>query len=69
MLENIDVLFFITKFEEKDKNAITAGQTFEITHQEFVDRYSEQPGARIDIEHSTIRSNGVRQLCITLNDC
>ena len=62
MLENINVRFFITQFKGEDEN------TSEIPHQEFVERYAEQPGARIDIEHFTIHSNGVRQLCITLND-
>jgi hypothetical protein len=61
MLENINVRFFITEFEGEDEN------TFEIPHQDFVERYAEQPSARIDIEHCTVRSNGIRQLCITLN--
>jgi hypothetical protein len=63
MLENINVRFFVTEFEGEDEN------TFEIPHQDFVERYAEQPSARIDIEHCTVRSNGIRQLCITLNDC
>jgi hypothetical protein len=63
MLKNIDVRFFFTGYDD-DANLYT----HEIDHQEFVDRYSEEPHARIDVELHSVYANGVRQLCITMNE-
>ena len=58
MLEAINVRFF----------ALSDGGLIEIDHQEFVDLYAVKPEARIDIERHSIFANGVRQLCITINE-
>ena len=58
MLEAINVRFF----------ALSDGEPVEIEHQEFIDFYAVKPDARIDIEHHSIFANGVRQLCITINE-
>ena len=63
MLKNINVRFFVTTYD--DDGDI---DTFEIDYQEFVDRYVDQPWARIDVELHSLSANGVRQLCITINE-
>ena len=60
MLKDINVRFFVEGFDDLDGN--------EVTHQEFVDRYAEKPHGRVDIELHSVYTNGVRQLCITLNE-
>jgi hypothetical protein len=60
MLKDIDVRFFIDALDGLD--------TQEVTHQEFVDRYAEKPDGRVDVELHSVYANGVRQLCITLNE-
>lgn len=62
MLKNIDVRFFVTTYDD-----VGDVDSFEVDHQEFVDRYVDQPNARIDIELHSVFPNGVRQLCITIN--
>ena len=63
MLKNIDVRFFVTTYDDEGDL-----DSFEIEHQEFVDRYVDQPLARIDVELHNVFDNGVRQLCITINE-
>lgn len=63
MLKNIDVRFFVTTYDDGGDV-----DSFEIEHQEFVDRYVDQPQARIDVELHSLPANGVRQLCITINE-
>jgi hypothetical protein len=63
MLKNINVRFFVVTYNEY------AGlDVMEIDHQEFVDRFADHPEARVDVELHDIFTNGVRQLCITLNE-
>jgi hypothetical protein len=57
MLEAINVRFF----------GLDSEDTVEISHREFVELYAANPSARIDIEKHSVFANGVRQLCITLN--
>jgi hypothetical protein len=59
MLKNINVRFFVADYDD-DAN--------EIDHQEFVDRYADNPHARVDVELHSVFDNGIRQLCITLNE-
>jgi len=61
MLKDINVRFFIVP----DSADEPEGET---THDEFVERYAECPHGRIDVELHTVYNNGVRQLCITLNE-
>jgi hypothetical protein len=61
MLKEINVRFFVVEDFDTD-------EAREVEHQEFVERYAASPGSRVDIEHHTVFSNGVRQLCITLNE-
>jgi hypothetical protein len=61
MLKEIDVRFFVVTDFDTD-------EATEITHQEFVERYAASPGSRVDIEKHSVFANGVRQLCITLNE-
>ena len=58
MLEAINVRFFALSDEEP----------IEIEHREFVEFYAVKPEARIDIEYHSVFANGVRQLCITINE-
>jgi len=60
MLKDINVRFFVDALDDLDVN--------EVTHQEFVDRYAETPHGRVDVELHSVYANGVRQLCITLNE-
>lgn len=64
MLKNIDVRFFVVTYDEDEGDV----DTFEIDFQEFTDRYVDQPLARIDVELHSVFENGVRQLCITINE-
>jgi len=66
MLENIDVRFFVVGLFQSDDGSVI--DTIEIDHQEFVDRYAEHPHARVDVDLHSVFANGVRQLCITLNE-
>ena len=59
MLKNINVRFFVADYDDDAK---------EIDHQEFVDRYADNPLARVDVELHSVFANGVRQLCITLQE-
>ena len=63
MLKNINVRFFVTTYDD-DADI----DTNEIDHQEFVDRYADNPHGRVDVELHSLFANGVRQLCITLNE-
>lgn len=63
MLKTIDVRFFVVTYDD-DADLVE----FEIDHQEFVDRYVYKPDARIDVELHSVFANGVRQLCITINE-
>ena len=63
MLKNINVRFFFTGYDD-DADV----DTREIDHQEFVDRYVDNPHARVDVEYHSVYANGVRQLCIILNE-
>jgi hypothetical protein len=60
MLEAINVRFFGLDPED-------AGDIVEISHDEFVELYAANPSAVIDIERHSVFDNGVRQLCITIN--
>jgi hypothetical protein len=57
MLKDINVRFF----------ALLEDEPMEINHEHFVDLYAAYPEARIDIEKHSVFGNGVRQLCITIN--
>ena len=58
MLKEIDVRFFLAD-----------GDDFrEIDHDEFVEIYAMSPDCRVDVEKHSVFANGVRQLCITLNE-
>jgi len=39
----------------------------EISESEFVDLYAANPDCRLDYERHTVFSNGVNQICLTLN--
>ena len=39
----------------------------EITESEFVELYASNPSHRLDYERHTVASNGVNQVCLTLN--
>ena len=60
MLEAINVRFFGLDPED-------VGDIVEISHCEFVELYAANPSSRIDIEKHSVFANGVRQLCITVN--
>lgn len=64
MLKQINVRFFVANYD----NTTEIEHCEEIEHSEFVERYAENPHARIDIELHSVYANGVRQLCITLNE-
>ena len=57
MLKDINVRFF----------ALLEDEPMEINYEHFVDLYASHPEARIDIEKHSVFDNGVRQLCITIN--
>lgn len=62
MLESINVRFFC--YENTNGGELNL---LEISYDEFVDLQSVAPSARIDHELHSVFSNGVRQLCLTLN--
>jgi hypothetical protein len=57
MLEAINVRFF----------ALLEGEPVEIDHDRFLSLHARNPDARVDIEKHSVFDNGVRQLCITIN--
>ena len=69
MLKDIDVRFFTRATKNYSYvDVLNELDVKEVTHQAFVDRYAETPHGRVDIELHSVYANGVRQLCITLNE-